>query len=332
MKPTGAQRKIVRMDKSELAHRRSTLIPRGLELVAGAAVRKPVRVLIVDDFDETRRNLRQRVLDPDQQIVVVGEAITGADAIERYGKLRPDVVTMDINMPDMDGISATEVICRRYRDARIIMLTIQSEPDYVLRSMQAGALDYYVLPPVTEELRAAIRKLASYQPDSDERDASDSTVQSPNQTTEGMIDKTDEPSTRFARIERFIGEVITDLEGLAVIARAYDFNSSGDSLTKRLVDGANRATGKLERALEELNWPEDWDSELAGYCSGVMDRNGPRPLFLLSRSRLKYAELVLRHWPELRLPEAKYQYWLGNCISDGLTNLRAVVDWRSPGP
>jgi len=118
-----------------------------------------IRVLIVDDIAETRENLR-KLLQFEPDIEVVGAARTGHEAIEMARETEPDVVLMDINMPDMDGITATEVLKRDVRFAQIIILSVQSESDYLRRAMRAGASDFIAKPPSGDELIGTIRSLA----------------------------------------------------------------------------------------------------------------------------------------------------------------------------
>ncbi len=116
-----------------------------------------VRVLIVDDIAETRDNLR-RLLQFDSNIEVVGAARGGREAIEMSQQVSPDVIIMDINMPDMDGITATEQIRRRVPYAQVVILSVQSDPNYMRRAMLAGARDFLTKPPSIDELTGAIRR------------------------------------------------------------------------------------------------------------------------------------------------------------------------------
>ncbi|HEY4668116.1 MAG TPA: response regulator transcription factor, partial [Anaerolineales bacterium] len=97
-----------------------------------------IRVLIVDDFAETRENIR-KLLQFESDIVVVGAARSGQEAIEIAVDSKPDIAIMDINMADMDGITATEAILREVPFTQVIILSVQSEPDYMQRAMLAGA-------------------------------------------------------------------------------------------------------------------------------------------------------------------------------------------------
>ncbi len=116
-----------------------------------------IRVLIVDDIAETRENIR-KLLQFDSEFEVAGAARSGREAIELSKELKPDVVLMDINMPDMDGITATEMIRRNNSFSQIVILSVQGDPNYMRRAMLAGARDFLTKPPVVDELTAAIRR------------------------------------------------------------------------------------------------------------------------------------------------------------------------------
>jgi len=118
-----------------------------------------IRVLIVDDFAETRENIR-KLLQFESDIAVVGAARSGEEAIEMAKETKPDVILMDINMSDMDGITATEAILREVPFTQIVILSVQSEPDYMRRAMLAGARDFMVKPPSSDELIGTIRNVA----------------------------------------------------------------------------------------------------------------------------------------------------------------------------
>lgn len=118
-----------------------------------------IRLLIVDDIAETRENLR-KLLQFEPDIVVVGSARSGQEAIQQAVETQPDVVLMDINMPDMDGIKATELILEEVPFAQIVILSIQNEADYMRRAMLAGARDFLAKPPSGDELISTIRNVS----------------------------------------------------------------------------------------------------------------------------------------------------------------------------
>jgi pilus assembly protein CpaE len=115
-----------------------------------------IRILVVDDIAETRENLAKLIgFEPDMTIVAAADG--GQQAVEFAKRERPDVILMDINMPDMDGITATEIIANTVPESPIIMMSVQGEQDYLRRSMLAGAREFLVKPFSADELVNAIR-------------------------------------------------------------------------------------------------------------------------------------------------------------------------------
>lgn len=116
-----------------------------------------IRILIVDDVAETRENIR-KLLQFDSDFEVVGTANTGRDGIELAKSQKPDVVLMDINMPDLDGITATELIRQQNPVVQVIILSVQNDQSYMRRAMLVGARDFLTKPPAPDELTSAIRR------------------------------------------------------------------------------------------------------------------------------------------------------------------------------
>jgi pilus assembly protein CpaE len=117
-----------------------------------------IRVLIVDDIPETRENLR-KLLFFESDIEVVGAATSGEEGINMAVELGPHIVLMDINMPGVDGITASETITRKVPGCQIIMMSVQGEADYLRRSMLAGAREFLIKPFSSDELISSIRRV-----------------------------------------------------------------------------------------------------------------------------------------------------------------------------
>ncbi len=147
---------ITKTKRTYISTTSSGLVRRGLDELSLKHNDK-IRLLVVDDIPETRHNIKTKTLADD--IVVVGEAGNGYEGLQKYYDLKPDVVCTNINMPDMDGITMTSLICERYPDAKVIMLTVSSGSDSKRRSGTAGALDFIEKPPTKEELSTAIRRV-----------------------------------------------------------------------------------------------------------------------------------------------------------------------------
>jgi DNA-binding NarL/FixJ family response regulator len=117
------------------------------------------RVLIADDDDLMRAGLVE-LLSIDPAIEIIGQASTGREAVERTRRLAPDVVLMDVRMPDLDGIAATRELTRADPRARILMLTIFEQDDYVFGALRAGASGFLLKRARPEELIAAVHTIS----------------------------------------------------------------------------------------------------------------------------------------------------------------------------
>ena len=119
---------------------------------------KKISILIVDDIPETRENLG-KLLYFESDIEIVGTADDGRKAVEEAKRLQPDIVLMDINMPDMDGITASQEISRVAPRTQVIMMSVQSEDVYLRRSMGVGARDFLIKPFTSDELSSSIHRV-----------------------------------------------------------------------------------------------------------------------------------------------------------------------------
>ena len=122
----------------------------------------PITVLIADDIAATREDIK-RLLYFEEDIEVVGEAGDGEEAVILASELKPDVVLMDVNMPRVDGIEATERISVNVPQCAIIIISIQGEQEYLRRAMAAGARDYLVKPFSAQDLAKAIYRVSESQ-------------------------------------------------------------------------------------------------------------------------------------------------------------------------
>jgi DNA-binding NarL/FixJ family response regulator len=116
------------------------------------------RVLIADDDDLMREGLAE-LLAGDPSIEIVGKAITGREAVERSRRLKPDVVLMDVRMPDLDGIEATRELAQAAPQTRVLILTTFEQDDYVFGALRAGASGFLLKRTRPEELIAAVHTI-----------------------------------------------------------------------------------------------------------------------------------------------------------------------------
>jgi YesN/AraC family two-component response regulator len=126
----------------------------------GVAAKKKVRVLIADDAQETRRSVRLMLsMNPDALVVAI--AMNGHQAIELAKDHHPDIVIMDILMPDLDGLTAFKEIHQIYPDIGCIIITAQKDLDALNRALALGAQEYLVKPFSIEEMNAAVNRVAA---------------------------------------------------------------------------------------------------------------------------------------------------------------------------
>ena len=119
----------------------------------------PTKVLLVDDHPVVREGLRG-MIDAEDDLTVVGEAGSGAEAIAMAESLRPDVILMDLRMPDVDGVTATERILAALPQTRIVVVTTYESDTDILRAVEAGAAGYLLKDASRSELAEAVRDAA----------------------------------------------------------------------------------------------------------------------------------------------------------------------------
>jgi len=121
---------------------------------------RTTRLAIVDDHALAREGLQDLLAD-ESDIEVVGEAADGREAVVLCSRLQPDLVLMDVRMPDMDGLTATREIKRRHPRTSVLMITMHENPDYLLEALRAGASGYVLKDAPQHEITAAVRQVRS---------------------------------------------------------------------------------------------------------------------------------------------------------------------------
>lgn len=122
-----------------------------------------IRVMLVDDHELVRTGFRL-ILDDMPDVVVVGEAESGENALKKIPELKPDLVLMDINMPGIGGIEATRKIKRKYPEIQVIVITVHSDAPFPTKLHEAGALGYLTKGCPATEMMEAIKTVVSGKP------------------------------------------------------------------------------------------------------------------------------------------------------------------------
>ena len=117
---------------------------------------QPIRLLLADDHRMLRETLKRSMVD--EGFEIAGEASDGQEAVELVLELQPDVVLMDVTMPEMDGVEATRRIIEQRPETRIVMLTMHADQDVIAAAIRAGAVGYLVKDCSFEEVAATVRE------------------------------------------------------------------------------------------------------------------------------------------------------------------------------
>jgi DNA-binding NarL/FixJ family response regulator len=119
-------------------------------------MRRKIRVLIVDDHAMMRLGLAEAI-NGERDMALAGEASNGAQAVDAYREMQPDVVTMDFQMPGMDGAEATAKLREEFPDARVVVLSVFEGEEDIWRAVQAGAMGYVLKSAEVEDILEAVR-------------------------------------------------------------------------------------------------------------------------------------------------------------------------------
>jgi DNA-binding NarL/FixJ family response regulator len=130
----------------------------GTEASGGEKELAMTRLVVVDDHELAREGIKDMLLD-EFDIEVVGEAANGREALLVCSRLRPDMLLMDVRMPEMDGLAATREIKVRYPEISVLMVTMHENPDYLLEALKAGAAGYVLKDAPQEEVVEAVRRV-----------------------------------------------------------------------------------------------------------------------------------------------------------------------------
>jgi DNA-binding NarL/FixJ family response regulator len=213
-----------------------------------------VSVLIVDDDDLMRAGLKS-VLSSDNTIEVVGEAGDGREAVQRVRATKPDVVLMDVRMPDLDGIAATREVLEVSPQAKVAILTTFEQDDYIFGALSAGASGFLLKRTKPEELIAAIHTLA----------AGDSLL-SPSVTRRVIERMAGQPITASPAAERLDDLTPREREVLEQIGRGL---SNGEIAAAFFIEESTVKT-HVKRILMKLHLRDRVQAVIFAYESGIV--------------------------------------------------------------
>jgi DNA-binding NarL/FixJ family response regulator len=213
-----------------------------------------VRVLIVDDDALMRAGLRG-ILANDEAIEVIGEAVDGRDAVYRARRLRPEVVLMDVRMPDLDGIAATRELLAAVPAARVVILTTFEQDDYIFGALRAGASGFLLKRTRPEDLVAAVHTIA----------AGDSLL-SPSVTSRVIERMAHQPGPDAASDARLEELTPREREVLELLARGL----SNAEIAEALVIGEATVKTHVKRLLAKLGARDRVQAVIFAHQSGLV--------------------------------------------------------------
>jgi pilus assembly protein CpaE len=261
-----------------------------------------IQVLIVDDIPETRDHLA-KLLGFEPDIEVIGTASSGADAIEQATKLLPDVVLMDINMPDMDGIAATERLSSQVPTAAVVMMSVQGEADYLRRSMLAGAREFLVKPFSSDELTASIRQVYSREKEKAGRAVIAQAARTQDPTEEGQVVAVFSPKGGVGRTTIAVNLAVAAASELGKKVTLVDGSFQfGDVAVLLNLNPKDKSMAELVPELEQGRDPDSVETFTQTHSSGIrvlLAPPSPEMAELITPALVKHVIGVLRQHSEL---------------------------------
>jgi pilus assembly protein CpaE len=284
-----------------------------------------IRVLIVDDIPETRDHLA-KLLGFESDIDVIGTAASGAEAIELASRLLPDVVLMDINMPDMDGITATERLSAQVPSASVVMMSVQGEADYLRRSMLAGAREFLVKPFSSDELTASIRQVYSREKEKVGRAAVTLAARTQDPTEEGQVVAVFSPKGGVGRTTIAVNLAVAAASELGKKVTLVDASFQfGDVAVLLNLNPKDKSMAELVPELEAGRDPDSVDAFTLTHSSGIhvlLATPSPEMAELITPAGVKHVIEILRQHSELVVVDCAA--WFNDTLL-GILDLADVV-------
>lgn len=220
----------------------------------GIEARDAVRVMVVDDDELMRAGLRA-VLSSDEGIEVVEEAADGRQAVRRAKRTRPDVVLMDVRMPELDGIGATAELLAAAPEAKVVILTTFEEDEYIHGALRAGASGFLLKRTSPEELTAAVHRIAAGE-----------ALLSPSVTRRVIDQMVSRPLPRAAEDPRLAELTPREREVLELVARGL----SNREIAAELVVEETTVKTHVKRVLTKLGVRDRVHAVILAYEAGVV--------------------------------------------------------------
>ena len=284
-----------------------------------------IRVLIVDDIQETRDHLA-KLLGFESDVEVVGTAASGAEAIELAGSLLPDVILMDINMPDMDGITATERLSAQIPSAAVVMMSVQGEADYLRRSMLAGAREFLVKPFSSDELTASIRQVYSREKEKAGRAAVTLASKTQDPTQEGQVVAVFSPKGGVGRTTIAVNLAVAAASELGKKVTLVDASFQfGDVAVLLNLNPKGKSMAELVPELEQGRDPDSVEAFTQTHSSGIhvlLAPPSPEMAELITPAGVKHVIEILRQRSELVVVDCAA--WFNDTLL-GILDLADVV-------
>src|SRR6476469_2806452 len=221
-----------------------------------SGVTDPIRVLIADDQQMLRDGFRV-ILDSEPDLEVVGEAADGAEAVRQVQLLRPDVVLMDIRMPELDGLAATEQLMGMQDPPRVVVLTTFDQNEYVVRALRAGAYGFLLKDAPSSRLVAAVRAAAG----------GDALIEP--SITRRLVERVAEPVQEAPQVPDVMA-ALTDreLEVLRLVARGL----SNAEIAAEIVVAETTVKTHVARILTKLGVRDRVQAVVLAYDTGFVTR------------------------------------------------------------
>jgi pilus assembly protein CpaE len=284
-----------------------------------------IRVLIVDDISETRDHLA-KLLGFEPDIEVVGAASSGAEAIDLAARILPDVVLMDINMPDMDGITATERLSAQVPGAAVVMMSVQGEADYLRRSMLAGAREFLVKPFSSDELTASIRQVNAREREKADRIAATPAVRAQDPTEEGQVVAVFSPKGGVGRTTIAVNLAVAASSELGKKVTLVDASFQfGDVAVLLNLNPKDKSMAELVPRLEPGSDLESVEAFTLTHSSGIhvlLAPPSPEMAELITPAGVKHVIEILRQRSELVVVDCAA--WFNDTLL-GILDLADVV-------